>query len=149
MPAPDEWRLARRFDDAGRALMVGTGFLALGGVAPWLLNWIALLVLLPVIVWTAWEFEQAGMPLAGAVFLGVLPFSAFVIDTLLASDGTLEEDRPGFRPMETKRPGLADEPGSRLGLGGREAPRGSPVARRIRCRYADQAPRMLRKQSLQ
>jgi len=78
----DQWFLAQRFDDAGRALLLGLGFRALGGVAPFLLNWLATVFLVPVALWTAWEFEMAGSRIAGVLFLLSLSCSAFVLDLL-------------------------------------------------------------------
>jgi hypothetical protein len=78
----DEWRLARRFDDAGRALALGLGYRILGGVAPFLLPWLAVLALVPVFAWTAWELEQAQATTAAVVFGLGLALSAFVVDAL-------------------------------------------------------------------
>jgi hypothetical protein len=77
-----EWSLSRRFDDPGRALALGLGFRLLGGVAPFLVPWLGVLALLPVLAWTAWELDRADALPAAVVFLAGLGCSAFVIDSL-------------------------------------------------------------------
>jgi hypothetical protein len=77
-----DWRIARRFDDMGRSVLLALGFRALGGIAPFLILWLAPLALVPVFVWTAFESRAAGRRAGGLVFLGAVATSAFVIDAL-------------------------------------------------------------------
>src|SRR5215510_3408211 len=60
---------ASDFDDAGRAVLLGWGFRLLGGIAPFLVLWLGPLAALPVLLWTSWEFGEAGRPWAGAAYL--------------------------------------------------------------------------------
>jgi arylsulfatase len=71
-----------RVNDPGRALLLGLGFRALGGVAPFLVFWLGALACVPLILWAAWEFADAGAGTAGLVFLALLSSSPYVIDTL-------------------------------------------------------------------
>ena len=75
-PRPDD------ADDPGRAHVLASAFRLLGGPAPFLVLWLAPLVALPVIAWTAYELAGAGRPLAAAVFLALLGFSPFVVEVL-------------------------------------------------------------------
>jgi hypothetical protein len=72
-------------DDAGRARLLALGFGVLGGIAPFLILWLALLVLLPVVWWTAFEFEVSGHGIAVGIFLMLVGCSPFVVDTLALS----------------------------------------------------------------
>jgi hypothetical protein len=72
----------RPSDDVGRAELLTWGFRVLGGVAPWLGVWLAVLLCLPVLIWTAWELCLAGRPVAAAVFLLLLACSPFVVEVL-------------------------------------------------------------------
>jgi hypothetical protein len=71
-----------RFDDPGRPLLLGVGYLALGGVAPCLLFWMGALLAAPVFAWVGLELALAGRPWGGAAFLAILGTSAFVVDVL-------------------------------------------------------------------
>jgi hypothetical protein len=82
-PPDARWRLGRRFDDRGRALLAGIGFGLLHGMAPFLLFWLAVLAALPVLGWTAVEFASARRPFTGAVFLLALVCSTFVVELLV------------------------------------------------------------------
>jgi hypothetical protein len=77
-----QWRIARRFDDVGRSVLLALGFRAVGGVAPFLILWLAPLALVPVFFWTAFEFSAAGRFTGGMAFLVAVSSSAFVIDAL-------------------------------------------------------------------
>jgi hypothetical protein len=82
-PPETRWRVGRRFDDRGRALLMGAAFDLLDGLAPFLLFWLAVLAALPIVAWTAVEFAVAGRAVAGAVFLLALIVSAFVVELLV------------------------------------------------------------------
>ncbi len=77
-----EGKVSKRFDDAGRPLLLGLAFRAMGGIAPFLLLWISFLLLVPVLVWIAWEFRARGDPWAGAAFLLCTGPSAYVAENL-------------------------------------------------------------------
>jgi hypothetical protein len=79
---PDPPFLAQRFDDAGRAYILASGFRVLGGIAPFLLFWLAALFAVPVVVWTAIELAAAGRAVAAVVFVCLLGLSSFVVDAL-------------------------------------------------------------------
>ena len=70
------------FDDPGRGLVLAAAFQLRGGVAPFLILWLAPLLLLPVVIWIAFESFRAGVPVAGAVFLALLGLSPFVLESL-------------------------------------------------------------------
>lgn len=76
------WLLSKRFDDNGRALLLGLAFRGMGGTAPYLLFWLAGLLFLPIMSWTAAELAAAGYRCAGFVFAAILGASAFVVDVL-------------------------------------------------------------------
>lgn len=78
-----EWPVARRFDDSGRSVLLGLGFRLLGGVAPYLLPWLAVLGAAVACAWTAAELAAAGWRLAAVVFPVALALSAFVLDVLM------------------------------------------------------------------
>ena len=81
--SPDgRWLIAKRFDDSGRALLLGIGFRVLGGAAPYLLFWLAILAALPLLIWSSYEFWAAGQRVAGVVFVAAVACSAFVLDVL-------------------------------------------------------------------
>jgi hypothetical protein len=71
-----------RFDDSGRPLLLGLAFRLRGGVMPFLIFWLAVLVALPVLAWIAWEFVAADRTAAGAFFLLGAGLSQFVADNL-------------------------------------------------------------------
>ena len=70
------------FDDPGRGLLLAAAFQLRGGIAPFLILWLAPLLLLPVVIWIAFESFRAQVPVAGAVFLALLGLSPFVIESL-------------------------------------------------------------------
>jgi len=81
--SPDrQWRAAERFDDGGRALLLGLCYRAIGGAAPFLLFWLGILICVPLLVWVFLEFRWAGHGIAGGVLIGLLSCSAFFVDML-------------------------------------------------------------------
>jgi hypothetical protein len=81
--SPDgRWLIAKRFDDSGRALLLGIGFRLLGGAAPYLLFWLAILAAIPILVWVHLELAAVGQGLAGLAFLIAVSLSGFVLDVL-------------------------------------------------------------------
>ncbi|MCU0241094.1 MAG: hypothetical protein MUF51_01570, partial [Vicinamibacteria bacterium] len=87
---PQQAIVIRSLDDRGRATLLGLGFHLLGGVAPYLLVWLGVILILPVMLWTAWEFAAAGRAIAGFVFLtlfGAAPFFAGVLALGYSSAG--------------------------------------------------------------
>jgi hypothetical protein len=70
------------YEDAGRAVLMGWGFRLLGGVSPFLILWLGALAAVPVVLWTAWEFGEAGRGLAGSVYLLLAVSSPFVVESL-------------------------------------------------------------------
>ncbi|HEV7499119.1 MAG TPA: hypothetical protein VGQ33_03905, partial [Vicinamibacteria bacterium] len=76
---------AAPFDDPGRALLLGLGFRALGGVSPYLVFWLAPLLGAPVLAWTIAELSRSGHGIAGVVFGSVLVLSPFVVEVLSLS----------------------------------------------------------------
>lgn len=70
------------YDDPGRARVMGWGFRLLGGIAPFLILWVAPLVAFPVIVWLVAEIADGGHPVASVVFGVGLGASAYVAETL-------------------------------------------------------------------
>lgn len=70
------------FDDPGRGLVLAAAFRARGGIAPFLIMWLAPLLLLPVLMWIAFESFRAGVPIAGVAFLALLGLSPYVVESL-------------------------------------------------------------------
>ena len=70
------------YDDPGRGLVLAAAFQLRGGIAPFLILWLAPLLLVPVAIWMAFESFRAGVPVAGAVFLALIGLSPFVLETL-------------------------------------------------------------------
>jgi hypothetical protein len=70
------------FDDPGRGLVLAAAFRVRGGIAPFLILWLAPLLVLPVLMWIAFESFRAGAPIAGAAFLGLLGLSPYVVESL-------------------------------------------------------------------
>lgn len=70
------------FDDPGRGLVLAAAFQLRRGIAPFLILWLAPLLLLPVVLWIAYDAFRAGVPVAGAVFLAILGLSPFVLEML-------------------------------------------------------------------
>ncbi|HET7290857.1 MAG TPA: hypothetical protein VFM88_00400 [Vicinamibacteria bacterium] len=81
----------RAHDDQGRAVLLGLGFRALGGISPFLILWLGAFASVPVVFWTGWELSAVGHPIAGATLLGLLGLSPYFIGTLL-----LPRYTPGF-----------------------------------------------------
>jgi len=82
--------LSQRFDDSGRPLLLGLGFQALGGIAPFLLPWLGLLVALPVVLWASAELHASGHAAAAVtlgLLLGVSCYFAGVLRTTYAPAG--------------------------------------------------------------
>ena len=71
-----------------------------GGVAPFLILWLAPLALVPAFFWTLFELSAAGRLAAGIVFLLALATSAFVVDAL-----TLGYSAVGFYLLESPAAG--------------------------------------------
>jgi hypothetical protein len=89
-----ELSIARRFDDAGRGRLLGLGFRLGGGVSPFLLTWLSVLAVIPLVAWTAYEFHATGQAVAGWLFLAAFACSGFVLDML-----TLGYSASGFYVM--------------------------------------------------
>lgn len=70
------------FDDPGRGLVLAAAFRARGGIAPFLIVWLAPLLLLPLMLWIAHESFRSGVAIAGTAFLAVLGLSPYVVETL-------------------------------------------------------------------
>jgi len=81
-PARPGLVVPRSNDDTGRARLAELGFRALGGVAPFLLLWLAAFACLPVLVWTVWEMVRAGHPVAGAAFAVACASSPFFVESM-------------------------------------------------------------------
>jgi hypothetical protein len=69
-------------EDHGRAAILGSAFGVLGGVAPFLLLWLAPLLAVPLLVWCGLQLSEAGLTLAGIVFPFLVASSAFSLGTL-------------------------------------------------------------------
>lgn len=81
--SPDrQWRAAERFDDGGRALLLGLCYRLIGGAAPFLLFWLGILICAPLLVILFLELRWAGHGVAGAILAILLSSSAFVVDML-------------------------------------------------------------------
>lgn len=81
--SPDrQWRAASRFDDGGRALLLGLCYRVMGGAAPFLLFWLGILIFVPLLGVLFLEFRSAGHAIAGAILAILLSSSAFVVDLL-------------------------------------------------------------------
>ena len=72
----------RDSDDAGRSWFATWGFFILGGIAPYLPLWLAVLLALPLFYWIMLEHLVAGNGPTGAVFLLLLALSAYTADLL-------------------------------------------------------------------
>jgi hypothetical protein len=73
------------FNDAGRPLLLGLAFRALGGIAPFLMFWLGGLLAVPLLFWLSAELKMAGHAVAGAVLVLLLGTSAYVADLLALS----------------------------------------------------------------
>ena len=81
--SPDrQWRAAERFDDGGRALLLGLCYRAIGGAAPFLLFWLGILICVPLLVGVFFECRWAGHGIAGGVLIAFLSCSALFVDML-------------------------------------------------------------------
>jgi hypothetical protein len=78
-----EWPVARRFDDSGRAVLLGGAFRLLGGTAPYLLPWLAVIAAAGALGWFVAEMSASGSRIAGLVFAGSFASSAFALDVLM------------------------------------------------------------------
>jgi hypothetical protein len=79
----EEWPVAQRFDDSGRAVLLGFGFRLLGGTAPYLLPWLGVLAAAAALGWVVAEMSASGSWIGGIVFAVVVSSSAFVVDVLM------------------------------------------------------------------
>jgi len=77
MPAP--------YDDPGRAVLLGSAFRGLGGVAPYLIFWIAPILGAPVLGWAIAEMCRGRHTVAAVVFGCLLVASPFVVEVLALS----------------------------------------------------------------
>jgi hypothetical protein len=76
---PAERTLVTRYDDSGRPMLLGLAFRLRRGIAPFLFFWLAPLMALPILAWTAAELTRAGAPAAAIALLllfGAWPFLA-------------------------------------------------------------------------
>ena len=89
-----ELSIARRFDDAGRGLLLSLAFRLAGGVSPFLLSWLSVLAVIPLLAWLAYEFHANGQAAAGWLFLAAFSCSGFALDML-----TLGYSASGFYVM--------------------------------------------------
>lgn len=80
--------LVNRYDDAGRPLLTGLGFKALGGIAPYLMFWLGPLLAVPVFAWIVLECSGLGRPLAGAALLLLLSAWPFFAEALALTYST-------------------------------------------------------------
>jgi hypothetical protein len=77
-PAPRE--IVDRYDDSGRPLFVGLGYRVLGGIAPYLIFWLGVLVAVPLLAWCAFEMAAAGRPVGAAALVLLAGMSPFLAD---------------------------------------------------------------------
>jgi hypothetical protein len=78
----EELKALPTFQDPGRALLLAWGYARLGGIAPHLLPWLAVIAMLPALCWAMAELWQAGFPWAAATFGGLVGCSPFVVQSL-------------------------------------------------------------------
>lgn len=69
-------------EDAGRSVLLAIGFFLVGGVAPYLGLWIAVLPGVAALFWLAWELNEASHPVAAATLPLALAFSPFFVEAL-------------------------------------------------------------------
>jgi hypothetical protein len=69
------------YDDPGRGILYGAALRMRGGIAPFLILWLAPLLLAPVVAWTVVEACRAGATAAGATFALLVGLSPFVLET--------------------------------------------------------------------
>ena len=70
------------YQDPGRALLLAWGYNRLGGIAPFLLPWLAPLAMLPILAWAIVELWAAGFPAAATVLASLVPSSLYLIQCL-------------------------------------------------------------------
>lgn len=75
-------RVAQRFDDSGRAYLLGWIFRLLGGVSPGMFFWLAPGLTSLVLLWIAGESLRAGLPVFGMVLAFLVSLSGFCLDLL-------------------------------------------------------------------
>lgn len=85
VPVTGERHALRRFDDPGRPLLLAIVFRVLGGTAPFLIFWLAVVPALAVAVWTAFELCAAGRPITAWVLAVLLATSCYVAEALALS----------------------------------------------------------------
>ena len=71
------------FQDPGRALLLAWGYERLGGIAPNLLPWLAVIAMVPTLSWAIAELWLAGLPWAATVLGGLLACSPYVVQGLV------------------------------------------------------------------
>lgn len=72
----------KHYDDHGRGRLLGVGFRALGGIAPFLVVWIGALCCVPVLGWASFELVRAGFPRCAATLAALLGLWCFWIESL-------------------------------------------------------------------
>jgi len=70
-------------EDPGRAILLATGYVALGGISPYLPIWLGPLACVLVLLWISWELFDAGHATAACVFLLALVCSPYLVDSLI------------------------------------------------------------------
>ncbi len=84
LPPPTTDRITA-LEDVGRARLLAVAFRAMGGVAPYLLLWVPVLLAAPALCVLAGAFASMGRPLAGIVLTLLAGASAFFADALFLS----------------------------------------------------------------
>jgi len=69
-------------EDPGRAILTAAGYVALGGIAPYLALWLGALACMPVLAWISWELFDASHPTAACIFLTALVCSPYLVESL-------------------------------------------------------------------
>lgn len=72
----------RSNDDMGRAWLTEWGFRILGGIAPFLILWLALFAIVPVLAWLVWELARSKHLFAGVVIALACGCSPFMVESL-------------------------------------------------------------------
>lgn len=72
----------RSNDDVGRARLTELAFRLRGGVAPFVLLWLALFACLPVLAWIVWELSRAGHAVAAVAFAAACACSPFIVESM-------------------------------------------------------------------
>ena len=86
-PAPRE--IVERYDDSGRPLFLGLGYRALGGIAPYLIFWLGVLVAIPLLCWCVFEMAAAGRPIGAAALVLLAGLSPFLADAATLTYSTV------------------------------------------------------------